>query len=86
MVRHAVRYFSSVPFCLAPIAPDFLVGVGACVVFLSLKFHRLHPKQLVQRLLPLQRRRELNKRFLLLLNDVEGAHSSLGTQQNAAFP
>lgn len=72
-----LKYFSSVPFCLAPIVPDFLVGVGVCVVFLSLKFHRLHPKQLVHRLLPLQRRRELTKRFLLLLNDVEGAHASL---------
>lgn len=66
------------PFCLAPIAPDFLVGVGACVVFLSLKYHRLHPKQLLQRLLPLQRHRELKKRFLLLVNDVEGAYASLG--------
>lgn len=68
------------PFCLAPIAPDFLVGVGTCVVFLSLKYHRLHPKELQQRLLPLQRSRELTKRFLLLLNDVEGAHTSLGEQ------
>ncbi|KAL8272994.1 hypothetical protein Esti_003047 [Eimeria stiedai] len=72
-----LKYFSSVPFCIAPIAPDFLVGVGVCVVFLSLKYHRLHPKQLLHRLLPLQRSRELSKRFLLLLNDVEGAHASL---------
>ncbi|CDJ29719.1 DNA repair protein rad10 domain-containing protein, putative [Eimeria mitis] len=72
-----IKFFSSVPFCFAPIAPDFLVGVGSCVVFLSLKYHRLHPKQLLQRLLPLQRRRELSRRFLLLLNDVEGAHASL---------
>lgn len=72
-----LKYFSSVPFCLAPVVPDFLVGVGACVVFLSLKYHRLHPKQLVQRLLPLQRHRELKKRFLLLVNDVEGAYASL---------
>ncbi|KAL8448582.1 hypothetical protein Emag_003897 [Eimeria magna] len=66
-----LKYFSSVPFCIAPIVPDFLVGVGVCVVFLSLKYHRLHPKQLLHRLLPLQRSRELSKRFLLLLNDVE---------------
>lgn len=72
-----LKYFSSVPFCLAPIVPDFLVGVGVCVVFLSLKFHRLHPKQLLHRLVPLQRHRELSKRFLLLLNDIDGAHATL---------
>ncbi|OEH77884.1 DNA repair protein rad10 domain-containing protein [Cyclospora cayetanensis] len=82
---HPNTYFTSVPYCLAPIAPDFLVGVGTCVVFLSLKFHRLHPKQLVQRLVLLQRCRELSKRFLLLLNDVDGAHASLAQVTLHAF-
>jgi DNA excision repair protein ERCC-1 len=52
----------------ADLKPDFVVGQGNCALFLSLKYHRLHPEYIGTRL------RDISGsyigRFLLILVDV----------------
>ncbi|KAG8756481.1 ssDNA endonuclease and repair protein rad10 [Serendipita sp. 396] len=60
-IRHVAYQF-------AEIVPDFQVGSTTCVLFLSLKYHRLHPEYIHTRIEKLQSLYGL--RILLLLCDV----------------
>ncbi|EOD42174.1 hypothetical protein EMIHUDRAFT_194939 [Emiliania huxleyi CCMP1516] len=59
----------AVPWAYGPTTADFLIPDGACALFLSLRYHLLHPNYLLARLREL---RELTPlRLVLLLVDSE---------------
>ncbi|RPB13309.1 DNA repair protein rad10, partial [Morchella conica CCBAS932] len=64
-----LTYIKNVPWEYGDIVPDYLVGASACALFLSLKYHRLHPEYLYTRLKPLTNTHTL--RLLLVLVDID---------------
>ncbi|CCG83649.1 Mating-type switching protein swi10 [Taphrina deformans PYCC 5710] len=71
-VLNSVR---NVPWEYGDIQADFVVGATACAMFLSLKYHRLHPEYIYNRV------RDLGKsyglRVMLVLCDIENHSDSL---------
>ncbi|XP_064258274.1 DNA excision repair protein ERCC-1 isoform X4 [Passer domesticus] len=63
-----LRFIRSVPWHFGDVAPDFVLGAGACALFLSLRYHQLHPGYIHERLRALGRGCGL--RVLLLQVDV----------------
>lgn len=57
------------------IAPDYVLGVGNCALFLSLKYHRLHPEYIYGRISQL--RHTYNLCILLTMVDIENHEESL---------
>lgn len=64
-----LAHIRNVPFGYANIVPDFLVGKVDCALFISLKYHRLHPLYLDQRAAQLGNG-VYNVRLLLCLADI----------------
>ncbi|EPS36241.1 hypothetical protein H072_10335 [Dactylellina haptotyla CBS 200.50] len=62
-------YIKSVPWEYGDIVPDYLVTPTTCVLFLSLKYHRLHPEYIYTRMKAVGRAYTL--RILLLLVDTD---------------
>lgn len=56
------------------IAPDFLMGTSTCALYLSLRYHNLHPEYIHGRLKEIARTYKL--RVLLVVNDVKNNHMS----------
>ncbi|KAG9324675.1 hypothetical protein KVV02_000352 [Mortierella alpina] len=59
----------NVPYEFGEIIPDFQVGLTSCIVFLSIRYHRLHPEYIFSRIAALGKTFVL--RVLLVLVDVE---------------
>ncbi|KAF9958736.1 ssDNA endonuclease and repair protein rad10 [Mortierella alpina] len=59
----------NVPYEYGEIVPDFQVGLTSCIVFLSIRYHRLHPEYIFSRIAALGKTFVL--RVLLVLVDVE---------------
>jgi len=57
------------------IAPDYVLGVTTCALFLSLKYHRLHPEYVYTRIRALQG--HYNLRILLTMVDITNHEESL---------
>ncbi|KAF2428825.1 putative mating-type switch/DNA repair protein Swi10/Rad10 [Tothia fuscella] len=57
------------------IDPDYILGVTTCALFLSLKYHRLHPEYIYGRIRALQGR--WNLRVLLVMVDITAHEESL---------
>eukprot|EP00979_Chaetoceros_neogracilis_P017220 scaffold10190_cov294-Chaetoceros_neogracile.AAC.20 len=70
-----IRYLRNVPFAYAKIAPDYIVGPNRCVLFLSFKYHNLHPNYVHRRVAELKS--DFDLRILLCLVDVEDNSSIL---------
>ena len=64
-----LRYIRNVPFAYAKITPDYIVGPNRCALFLSLKYHNLHPNYVHRRIAEL--RSDFDLRILLCLVDVQ---------------
>ncbi|CAG8438492.1 14021_t:CDS:2 [Ambispora leptoticha] len=64
-----LQYIRNVPWEYGEIAPDFVVGSTTCALFLSLRYHRLHPEYIFTRIQMLAY--QFNLRILLVLVDVE---------------
>lgn len=64
-----LRFVRHVRYDFTDLLPDFDVGDGACVLFLSLRFHILKPEYIVTRVKAL--RHEYRLRMLLVLVDLE---------------
>ncbi|KAI5853137.1 restriction endonuclease type II-like protein [Morchella snyderi] len=64
-----LTYIKNVPWEYGDIIPDYVVGASTCALFLSLKYHRLHPEYLYTRLKPLTNAYTL--RLLLVLVDID---------------
>lgn len=65
----------SIPWEYGDIAADYLLGLTTCALFLSLKYHRLHPEYIYTRIKALQGKYAL--RIVLVLVDISNHEDSL---------
>ncbi|MCJ1236713.1 ssDNA endonuclease and repair protein rad10 [Varicellaria rhodocarpa] len=65
----------SLPWEYSDIPPDFVLGATTCALFLSLKYHRLHPEYIYSRIRALQGK--YNLRILLTMVDIQNHEESL---------
>jgi DNA excision repair protein ERCC-1 len=70
-----LQYIQNVAWQFADINPDYVTGATSCVLFLSLKYHQLHPHYIYGRINKLGK--DFDLRILLLLVDVENHANSL---------
>ncbi|KAJ3110003.1 ssDNA endonuclease and repair protein rad10 [Phlyctochytrium bullatum] len=70
-----LKHVKAVSWEYADIIPDFQVGVTSCVLFLSLRYHRLHPEYIYERMKGVQHQYLL--RILLVVVDIEDHQQSL---------
>ncbi|KAI5285488.1 ssDNA endonuclease and repair protein rad10, partial [Ascosphaera aggregata] len=68
-------YVKIVPWEYADIPADYVVGQTTCVLFLSLKYHRLHPEYIYSRIRVLGGK--YNLRILLVMVDVPNHEENL---------
>lgn len=71
-----LRHVRCVRWAFADVLPDFVLGENACAVFVSLRYHLLHPKYLATRIASLQR--AFRTRAVLCLVDTEDVTKPLG--------
>ncbi|KAF4988949.1 hypothetical protein FDECE_14863 [Fusarium decemcellulare] len=65
----------SMPWEYSDIPADYVLGLGTCALFLSLKYHRLHPEYIYTRIRNLQGK--YNMRVLLTMVDIPNHEASL---------
>ncbi|KAH7312204.1 restriction endonuclease type II-like protein [Stachybotrys elegans] len=65
----------SMPWEYSDIPADYVLGITTCVLFLSLKYHRLHPEYIYKRIRDLQGKYQL--RILLTMVDIPNHEDSL---------
>ncbi|WZH41706.1 restriction endonuclease type II-like protein [Fusarium acuminatum] len=65
----------SMPWEYSDIPADYVLGLGTCALFLSLKYHRLHPEYIYTRIRNLQGK--YNLRILLTMVDIPNHEASL---------
>jgi DNA excision repair protein ERCC-1 len=64
-----LKFIRNVPTAFEDIVPDFVLSPTRCALFLSLKYHQLHPQYIHRRLEELQT--DFSLRILLVLVDVD---------------
>ncbi|KAF8930819.1 ssDNA endonuclease and repair protein rad10 [Dissophora ornata] len=64
-----LQFIRNVPYEYGDIVPDFVVGLTSCILFLSIRYHRLHPEYIFSRIAALGKTFVL--RILLVLVDVD---------------
>ncbi|EQL00352.1 mating-type switching protein swi10 [Ophiocordyceps sinensis CO18] len=69
------RLSTSMPWEYSDIPADYVLGVTTCALFLSLKYHRLHPEYIYTRIQNLQGK--YNLRVLLTMVDIPNHEDSL---------
>ncbi|KAF5020487.1 hypothetical protein F66182_7478 [Fusarium sp. NRRL 66182] len=65
----------SMPWEYSDIPADYVMGLGTCALFLSLKYHRLHPEYIYTRIRNLQGK--YNLRIVLTMVDIPNHEASL---------
>lgn len=70
-----LQHVKNVPWELSDIVPDFQVGLTSCVLFLSIRYHRLHPEYIHQRIDKLGKMYTL--RILMISCDVDQPDSAI---------
>ncbi|KAK4987777.1 ssDNA endonuclease and repair protein rad10 [Elasticomyces elasticus] len=65
----------SMPWEYSDIPADYVLGATTCALFLSLKYHRLHPEYIYSRIRALQGK--YNLRILLTMVDIQNHEESL---------
>src|ERR1700760_66058 len=70
-----LTYIKGLPWEYADIPADFVLGATTCSLFLSLKYHKLHPEYVYSRIRGLQGKYSL--RLLLVLVDIEAHEEAL---------
>lgn len=79
----ALKHIRNVRWQFGDIVPDFLLGQNACALFLSLRYHLLHPEYIIHRIKQLQRAYRLN--VLLVHVDVDDVIKPLADITKAAI-
>lgn len=72
-----MQYIRQVPYEYAEIVPDYVMGATTCAIFLSLRYHKLNPKYIHERVKLLGKQYKL--RVLILQMDTKESHSELQT-------
>jgi DNA excision repair protein ERCC-1 len=70
-----LNHIKGLPWEYADIPADFTMGATTCALFLSLKYHKLHPEYIYTRIKALQGKYTL--RIVLTLVDIESHEESL---------
>ncbi|GFF25389.1 mating-type switching protein swi10 [Aspergillus lentulus] len=70
-----LNHIKLLPWEYADIPADYVVGATACALFLSLKYHRLHPEYIYSRIKALGGKYML--RIILVMVDIENHEDSL---------
>ncbi|EPQ25785.1 uncharacterized protein PFL1_06652 [Pseudozyma flocculosa PF-1] len=70
-----LQHIRNVGWEYGDIVPDYQVGVASCVLFLSLRYHRLHPEYIHTRIQKLQQMYTL--RVLLVMCDVNDHQTAI---------
>ncbi|NXN38824.1 ERCC1 protein, partial [Rhinoptilus africanus] len=70
-----LKFVRNVPWEFGDIVPDYVLGQSTCALFLSLRYHHLHPGYIHDRLRQLGRSYGLQ--LLLLQVDVKDPHQAL---------
>ncbi len=70
-----LEHVRNVPWEYGEIEPDFVIGATSCALFLSLKYHRLHPEYIYNRMGTLGKQYKL--RVLLIMVDIDNHSDSL---------
>ena len=70
-----IQYIRNVPYEFSKMVPDYIMGSNRCALFLSCKYHKLHPSYIHRRIAELQTDFEL--RVLLTLVDMEDNANTL---------
>lgn len=71
----SLNYIKNVPWEYGDIPADYVLGVTTCALFLSLKYHRLHPEYIYSRIKALGHK--YNLRVLLCMVDIQNHEESL---------
>lgn len=70
-----LKHIRNVPFSYTRMVPDYIFSTISCALFLSLKYHSLHPSYIHKRIAEL--RTDFSLRILLVLVDLEDNTSTL---------
>jgi DNA excision repair protein ERCC-1 len=70
-----LNYIRSLPWEYSDTPADYIVGVTTCALFLSLKYHRLHPEYIYSRIRALGK--TYNLRILLTMVDITNHEEAL---------
>lgn len=70
-----LNYIRNVPFAYSKMVPDYIFSPNRCALFLSCKYHNLHPNYIHRRISEL--RTDFDLRVLLLLVDVDDNAATL---------
>ncbi|CAG8103487.1 unnamed protein product [Penicillium salamii] len=70
-----LNHIKLLPWEYADIPADYVVGVTTCAMFLSLKYHRLHPEYIYARVKQLAGK--YNLRLVLVMVDIQNHEDSL---------
>lgn len=73
--NHLLQYVKAMPWEYSDMPADYILGNTTCALFLSLKYHRLHPEYIYTRIKDLQGRYLL--RIILCLVDIGNHEESL---------
>lgn len=71
----SLNYIKSLPWEYGDIPADYVLGAMTCALFLSLKYHRLHPEYIYSRIRALGHK--YNLRVLLTMVDIQNHEESL---------
>ncbi|KAL9632716.1 MAG: hypothetical protein Q9164_005144 [Protoblastenia rupestris] len=71
----SLNYIRSLPWEYSDIPADYVIGATTCALFLSLKYHRLHPEYIYSRIRALGHK--YNLRILLTMVDIQNHEESL---------
>ena len=71
----SLNYIRSLPWEYGDIPSDYVLGATTCALFLSLKYHRLHPEYIYSRIRALGHK--YNLRVLLTMVDIQNHEESL---------
>ncbi len=71
----SLNYIKSLPWEYSDIPADYVLGATTCALFLSLKYHRLHPEYVYSRIRALGQK--YNLRVLLAMVDIQNHEESL---------
>ncbi|KAF9215092.1 ssDNA endonuclease and repair protein rad10 [Podila verticillata] len=70
-----LQFIRNVPYEYGDIVPDYAVGFTSCILFLSIRYHRLHPEYIFSRIADLGKSYVL--RVILILVDVDSHQQAI---------
>lgn len=70
-----IEYIRNVPYKFSELVPDYIMAATRCALFLSLRYHNLHPQYIHRRIAELKS--DFEYRMLLCLVDIEDSASSI---------